>query len=585
MLYAGNAVLILGGLITLLYCVSISYLPEVKLADMTEVFASTALVGLFLIFIMGIIFLLPGAIIPGMFTKSNQKEKEGGDSFLTYIIYSPRYLGASAVTSIAVLCFMFMSSQEDLDILAKTIVLPFTVVAIWLGLASMKNRPSWVTRAILFVLVVLVVVFYFWNKSSYELQPNFCTSGMIAVFLALCAIIYKYKANKNSPIRVLPVAQEGKIKAFLLFFEEMFAFAILCVFWIPSLITQSAFFFILYGDQFNWVFGWNFLVFVVFSIAMNIMLVSFEQKIKSTLIFGLIGVFVVAGLTQNPFAIPRAVFRALGLGNIQHATLVVTREQCDAINTLYIDGLCERTGEKQGVIRNVEIQSRIGSQILIRYQFPDDEAAKFAEKLPKPEKEKSSAAHPAGTSQEVKKCYLRATLDKKNVLSSHWPMLKSKDEQPSNLAVYKPLKLLTQSAVSQVAILCNHKDSDSDTTPVPTAAPGNTPVPATPKPTAVPTSPPTFRPTGGPEPTVVPTPSVPRTPRPTIRPTLHHTPPPAPRPSAMPVPSAAPASAPCPCTPGTPTRNPVPQVPEGGMYLCVPVQAKPGNDRCSPGGV
>jgi hypothetical protein len=148
----------------------------------------------------------------------------------------------------------------------------------------------------------------------------------------------------------------GKLNLFVSYFA-------LSIAWFFNLILATLIFCALSGREIN-----NLLlsIWLIFCIAINLIVLKTEKLTYSLLWLGAaIGLLVLAMLTGNGIAIPKAVIRSLGMGDLP-VSLLVTEAGCNQINQISGQTVCEVDPlTKNAIICPVLLRSRIASPYFI----------------------------------------------------------------------------------------------------------------------------------------------------------------------------------------------------------------------------
>jgi hypothetical protein len=281
-------------------------MPDVDLTSSTAVLASVALIGIFIILILAITLVIPGLIISIASTESKVK-------------------------------------LDLLDILFPT------------GLASIAIFVSW------------------YSFDDYVKHLTFLSAFLISISVVILAVKKALSSEIHGPPRKLTL-----LSTKIIFNLTSRRFHIIHVLSFSLWIIFSSILFFVFAKLYvgqngegEWVSWMMFAVWLFWMCASTSMVGTLDttKKYEITAGISLCSIYILFMLSSNPTAISVAVMKALGLGEINNVTLVVTKSGCEAVRTLLADKYaCEsENNDTTAKTQPVTIKSRIGSQYLIEY--------------------------------------------------------------------------------------------------------------------------------------------------------------------------------------------------------------------------
>ncbi len=179
-------------------------------------------------------------------------------------------------------------------------------------------------------------------------------SGFFFGFPAAGAIYYAFVDPQTGKRKKLELQQKISIWGNYFFLSSAWSFNLLFAALVFSLMSTRD------GNDL-WIIPWIFLCFV-----MNVAILKVKKLTLGFLFFlGVAGLFILCGTTGNGIALPKAVVRSLGMGDVP-VSLLVTEAGCQQVNKLSGQAVCQLDPvDKTGLICPALLRSRIGSPFFI----------------------------------------------------------------------------------------------------------------------------------------------------------------------------------------------------------------------------
>lgn len=360
-----------GGLILFIFFTHLKFLPDFDLASSTAVLASIALIGIFVLLYIGITAVMPGIATQQLIETANIK---------TFKVWSISALIAPAIVLIALILLEGYKVFDWLNTwstswfmcFAFSLSLLLSVVAIYKGSSQFYQTVSLNWKAIWFFIIVSLgttILFTFLAKFD---GVNAETSeqlvfGIYLLLLLLGLLWSSYVGWKqyqlggpHLPIFRRPWALAGSL-------------------WFASIIWVIGIFFTFYlyivfsrgsgrseAELLTFSFGW---LLLATAINLGISSLSATKALRSGLLAGATAVFFLIFLTGNFSTVPVMAVRAMGLGEIFHARVVLTLQGCQAFNHAVGSSACTiHPNHSSASVCPVTIKSRIGGQILLEWE-------------------------------------------------------------------------------------------------------------------------------------------------------------------------------------------------------------------------
>lgn len=306
---AWSLILFLGGLVVLIYFAHIEFLPDIDLANATALLASAALIGAFIVFILGAFFVFPGLALREILSCKYLSD---------FTLPTKKASPCSASTSKG-------GFVDQLDLLHFALLA--AVVAACFQISTLLLWPDG----------------YLW----------------LFVVMAILGAISFVQIDKINEIKSKPRK----------FFDNQdLVFTLLVCIWIIAGIFQILPFIIIFqdvSDSFIWIGLFFWLLILGF---LNSLWGTNRESINWKLVAGAGGgaIFFMLMLASKGSLISESAMKVLGLGNVKNVTLVVNKDACSVIRSFA--GVTACIGADNSgpfVSKNVTLLSRVGSEYLI----------------------------------------------------------------------------------------------------------------------------------------------------------------------------------------------------------------------------
>lgn len=249
-------------------------------------------------------------------------------------------------------------------------ILTTTVIAAMPGVATLHLLSSnsmkfdrWATAIMILpgsLFVIAVVVLAFLKPATLEAGMPYLFTGAFVIAAAL-ATLKVFKSTSDGATRPGKLIGAGRIGVLTF-----------CAFlWLFSLFTTMRFAFALANDggQSTWLILVTTSAWLIFVVGINATIARATATQANLLapVGGVLSMVLLTAMTQNYTLVSATAVRLLGYGEIKNVDLFVKAEICDALPLGSAISLrcAVGTGSSVGILRNVTLRSRIGSQVLI----------------------------------------------------------------------------------------------------------------------------------------------------------------------------------------------------------------------------
>lgn len=339
-----SLMLFTGGLFVLIYFAQIEFLPEIDLANTTALLASVALVGLFSVLVLAVVFIAPGMIL-------HQLVAEG---FLEG--WARR---SKAPSSESVIKNTLSPDPAELKRASNTIERSLMLSSVLASGAA--------------ALLQIFVLYFSKTLEGWGIWNPYAWLFIGAVFSLICALLALYLGRMKNAVTMRSHVtanaswRERAINS-VISKGAWLSFIALLSLWIiigaaPLLPFVAAY----HGPDgmSGWLLLFAWLVWIGFA---NSIWGCDRQGIKWWLVcaIALCSLYVLVITTSNPSFVSTTALRKLGLGGVNGVTLVINKQACQAIAISTGKKTC--SPDEKGdlfITEKVNLLSRMGSQYLI----------------------------------------------------------------------------------------------------------------------------------------------------------------------------------------------------------------------------